>query len=792
MLRNFCAVAACAALIGCAETGTVERSSFIERMLPPSLGTGESTTAQRRQGRITGGRVATAGEGTIFPGRVPLVRDSDFRDANGDQTVSLTLVDVSIADAAAAILGELLGENYIVDPNVSGTVNIQSAQPISRAIAIEVFELALKQNGAALIKRDDIFAVVPLTADLNVGASTARDVPPGYNLRIVPLRNIGAQEMAAILQPFAGSGIVGVDAQRNIIVLAGNSSDQRAWQKTINSFDVDWMSNRSVGMFPIRGRSAQSIVNGLERIVQTDEEFEPIAAFEVIPENNSILVVAKTPRALESMATWIKRLTREGQNDAQIYSYDMKFARASEVAPTLSSILGIEVKAAAEDVNAEAVLEAEVMAASDQAGTENAVRVVASEATNTLLIHAPDTEYKRILGVLHRLDVPPRQVLVEATIVEVTLTDELRYGVQYFFDNSDGDTIGLTRSTTSTSISPQVPGFSLTLDAGPEVVIDALEGQTEINVVSSPNLMILNNESARLLVGDRVPVATQQATDTSENNNVFVSTVEFQDTGVIFDVTPRINSSGAVTLDITQEVSSIGPTDADTLTPTISQRIIDSSVSVDSGETIVLGGLFSARESKDNSGIPVLKNLPVAGKLFGATSRNENRTELLVLITPRIVNNAIDARRVTEQLSARVRALGSGQASLSTQLDVPTLGTRGLDDIPLVRTPQAAAPAAPAPELETEAALQTENTVTRAASALQGNYAMLGSFRLPGGSKRMWKKVTRDTPEAVAGMTPVYGTTSSGLHTLAVGPLEATAARDVCIKVRVDCYVSSQ
>ena len=782
MNRTMCAVAACAVLIGCAETDTVDRSSFIERMLPTPVGAGEGTSARRNQGRVTGGRVAAAGEGTIFPGRVPLVRDSDFRDANGDQTVSLSLVDVSIAEASAAILGELLGSNYLVDPNVTGSVNIQSARPISRSTAIEVFELALKQNGAALIKRDDVFSVVPLTADLAVGATTAREVPPGFTLRVVPLNHIGAQEMAAILQPFAGTGIVGVDTQRNIIVLAGNSSDQRAWQKTVQSFDVDWMSNRSVGIFPIKGRSAQSIINGLERIVDTDEEFEPIAAFEVIPENNSILVVARTPRALESMATWIKRLTREGQNDAQIYSYDMKFARASEVAPTLSSILGIEVKAAAENVNAEAVLEAEVMEASADtgSGTENAVRVVASEATNTLLIHAPDDEYKRILGVLHRLDVPPRQVLVEATIVEVTLTDELRYGVQYFFDNSSGDTIGLTRNTTAQSIAPQVPGFSLTLDAGPEVVIDALEGQTEINVVSSPNLMILNNQSARLLVGDRVPVATQQATDTAENNNVFVSTVEFQDTGVIFDVTPRINSSGAVTLDITQEVSSIGATDTETLTPTISQRIIDSSVSVDSGETIVLGGLFSARETKGSGGIPVLKNIPVAGKLFGNTSRNENRTELLVLITPRIVNNAIDARRVTEQLSARVQALSTGRASLSTQLDVPLLGNRGVDANRNVGS-------SPAPVSEAPTRAATISPV-----AVGNSYAMLGSFRMKGGANRLWKKVTTQTPDAVRGMTPNFRTQSSGMHTVSVGPMGEGAARQVCVDVRVECYVANE
>jgi general secretion pathway protein D len=301
-------------------------------------------------------------------------------------------------------------------------------------------------------------------------------------LRVIPLRHIGAQEMATILQPFAGGNIVGVDAQRNIIVLAGTSADQRAWQETITSFDVDWLANRSVGVFPIRGRSAQSIVNGLELVVETDANFEPIVVFEVIPENNSILAVAKTSSALENVSTWIRRLTQDGLNDAQVYSYDMKYARAGDIAPTLSQILGIQVETS-DGADMDLI---DVSFNGGATGDLNATRIVASAATNTLLIHATNDEYQRVLGMLHRRDVPPRQVLVEATIVEVSLNDDLRYGVQYFLENG-ADSASLTRSDSGTGIAPSVPGFSAVFGgATPEFIVDALEDVTSVNVVSSP------------------------------------------------------------------------------------------------------------------------------------------------------------------------------------------------------------------------------------------------------------------------------------------------------------------
>ncbi len=783
-MKNLLLCAASVALLsGCDDLVARDTNTLADWRAATILGGGDGQASQRSEGRITGGQAVQAGNGTIYPGRTPLFRDSDFVNSTGERTVSLNLVDVTIAEAAAAVLGELLRENYVLDPAVQGTVNIRSSQPISRTTAIEVFELALKQNNAALVRRGDTFAIVPLSGELSIGASVGRDVPIGYSLRVIPLRHIGAQEMATILQPFAGGNIVGVDAQRNIIVLAGTSADQRAWQETVSSFDVDWLANRSVGVFPIRGRSAQSIVNGLDLVVETDANFEPIVVFEVIPENNSILAVAKTPSALENVSTWIRRLTQEGLNDAQVYSYDMKYARASDISPTLSQILGVQVETATS--GDEEVLNASFSGSAS--ADVNATRIVASEATNTLLIHATNDEYQRVLGMLHRLDVPPRQVLVEATIVEVSLNDELRYGVQYFFENG-GDTFGLTQSATGTGISANVPGVSAIFGgATPEVIVDALEDVTSVNVVSSPNLMILNNESARLVVGDQVPISIQTSQDATDNSDVFVSTVEFRDTGVIFEVTPRINSSGSVVLNIQQEVSTVGETDGSTGNPIISQRTISSSVAVGSGETIALGGLFESRSTRGTAGLPGLARQPILGGLFGRQSRTDNQTELLVLITPRIVNSAVDARRITRSLRDRMENIRLDDATLSNSINVPQMRT---DNSDAISARSAVSSRNATTQADVQSAVQTAvftQAIPAAATTGGSHFTYLGAFGTEEAARAHWASLVETNGTALSGLTPRFPQ-NGALVSVAVGPTSGTQASQICAAIRSDCY----
>ncbi len=291
-----------------------------------------------------------------------------------------------------------------------------------------------------------------------------------------------------------------------------------------------------------------------------------------------------------------------------------------------------------------------------------AVRITADDKNNALLIAATPKDFELVQDVLDKLDLVPLQVLIEATIFEVSLRDQLRYGLQYLISNgglgfaNDGTAI-LTRGTDITDLAGAaantLPGFAFTLNGTNRVrfVIDALSDLTEVNVISSPHMLVLDNQQARLQVGDEVPIITQSATSTLTSNPLIVNTVQYRNTGVTLEVTPRVNSGGLVTLDIAQEVSDVTQTTSSTInSPTIQQRVLTSTIAVQDNETIMLGGLIREDAQTSSSGIPVLHRLPVIGALFGSTDKRARRTELIVLITPRVIASAGDARDMTQDM----------------------------------------------------------------------------------------------------------------------------------------------
>jgi general secretion pathway protein D len=296
---------------------------------------------------------------------------------------------------------------------------------------------------------------------------------------------------------------------------------------------------------------------------------------------------------------------------------------------------------------------------------------VADTRNNALLIYATAAEYELVNAALGKLDIVPLQVLIEATIAEVTLNDTLKYGLEWFFDVGN-HTITFNTTNVKTSqprrsnlIFTQAPGLSwLFATSDVRVVLNALTAITDVNVISSPTLLVLDNEPARLQVGDQVPIAIRSAQSLTDVDAPIVNEIEYRDTGVILDIIPRVNSSGLVVLDIIQEVSDVGATSTaagttvtEGITPTISQRRIASTVAVNSGETIALGGLIRDSNTEAVTGVPLLSDIPILGNLFKTTSDIKRRTELLVLLTPRVVRNSGDARTITEDLRRRLRAV---------------------------------------------------------------------------------------------------------------------------------------
>lgn len=295
-------------------------------------------------------------------------------------------------------------------------------------------------------------------------------------------------------------------------------------------------------------------------------------------------------------------------------------------------------------------------------GTAGTIRVTPDLSNNTLLIYASPGDYKLVERTIRELDRPPVQVAIEATIAEVKLTDKLEYGVQFFLKSSDLG-LGKNRGSVGLSDTPKLartfPGYNLLLGSGsePRMVIDALQGLTNVKILSSPSLVVIDNQPAVLQVGDQVPITTRTAQSLENPTAPVVNNVEFRDTGIILRVMPRVNANGMVTLDVEQEISNVVNKDSQTLTPTIAQRRVRSQIAVASGQTVLLAGLITERQESNRSGLPGVVQIRLLNEIFANNTKGGERTELIIFIKPQILRDQVDAQSVSEELRARMTNL---------------------------------------------------------------------------------------------------------------------------------------
>jgi general secretion pathway protein D len=294
---------------------------------------------------------------------------------------------------------------------------------------------------------------------------------------------------------------------------------------------------------------------------------------------------------------------------------------------------------------------------------ESGVSIVADTINNSLLIRATPSEYRKILDALEKLDILPLQVLVEATIVEVRLSGELQYGLQWFFESTfrnDYTGIGGFGRGSIGNFPSTVPGFNWALVDNADVVralFSTFAGEGLVNVLSSPSVMVLDNHTARIQVGDSVPVATSQQQGTAVTDRV-VNTIQYRDTGVMLSVTPRVTPGGLVIMDVEQEVSDAVQSESSALdSPTIQTRNISSSVAVKHQQTVVLGGLIRDNDSITQGGVPGFYQLPLVGWAFGTTDKSATRTELVVVLTPRVISTEKDIEDVNQDFKERLKGL---------------------------------------------------------------------------------------------------------------------------------------
>src|SRR5262249_17873138 len=293
------------------------------------------------------------------------------------------------------------------------------------------------------------------------------------------------------------------------------------------------------------------------------------------------------------------------------------------------------------------------------------VRIAADVVNNALLIYANQENYRIIERTLQQLDQPQLQVAIDATIAEITLNDALQYGVQFFLKSKDvglppnsGSMVNNTVVGTATAaLSRLLPGFNFLVgtEAHPRLILDALHEVTEVKILSTPSVVVIDNQFATLQVGDQIPITTRQAVSVDVPTAPIVNNIDYRNTGVILRVAPRINANGNVLMDVEQEISAVAQTPtATTLTPTVSQRRVRSSISVTSGQTVLLAGLVNERQDRSRNGLPGLDNVPGLGTLFSRNTGSLQRTELIIFIRPQIIRNGVDAQRVAEEMRAKM------------------------------------------------------------------------------------------------------------------------------------------
>ncbi|MEW8312216.1 MAG: type II secretion system secretin GspD, partial [Candidatus Thiodiazotropha taylori] len=545
--------------------------------------------------------------------------------ATGDITLNFEKAD--LREVVQTVLGQLLDENYILDPAVKGTVTIQTGKSLPKADLLPTLETLLRMNGAAMVLVDGIYRILPLSKAIQGQqvprlADGSAPIPAGYALQVVPVKYIGVREMAQILQPLAPvNSVIRVDATRNLLVLGGTGGELASMLETIQLFDVDWMEGLSVGFFPLKYAKVSTVTKELQAIVGSMDSNPLEGMFRVVPvdEAGGILVVTPQKRYLDRVAEWIPRLDRVDSQESgagqKLYVYrvqngeavelaDMlqqlfsasgatqKKSKSAEVAPgktkkTLSSSTDSESKSLSTTSVARMTF---FGAGGSEAKSE--IRVVADDKHNSLVITATPSQYANMLDALEKLDVRQLQVMVEATIIEVALQDEFKYGLQWAFNSDVGSNYigeGVLSSTTSAVLGNTLPGFNFSvLRSASDVraVFNALAEDSLIRVLSSPSVMVLDNETASIQVGDEVPIVDQQRQSTTDSDSPIINSISYRETGVMLEVTPRVNPGGLVTLDVTQEVSDVSDVVASSTSgsPTISTRKITSTVAVKNGE----------------------------------------------------------------------------------------------------------------------------------------------------------------------------------------------------------------
>ena len=608
------------------------------------------------------------------------------------------------------VMSEILKINYIIDPRVKGVVNIHTSGQISSADVFPIFQSILRLNGATAVKRDGIYEIVPLpeAKKLPTALSPSRDSgkpssEERYIIQILPLKYVAVTEVSKMIKPFLSDGADIVEnPPSNILIIGDLASNVKKSMDIINLFDIDIFTDLKVRIYPILNADAADVAKEMEKIFSSFEvstksgrgvgiTFTPIARI------NSLLAVSSIPSIFEKVEGWLKELDKipgEGTKYS-VFVYHVQNAKAKDLAEVLKQVYvpSKEKKTEAKEKAAEQVPRGTKPlppppsgppAASTEGASvpEGEINVVVDEANNALVVRAFARDYKSILETIKRLDIYPRQVLIEILLADITLTDDSEYGIDFVKYMDGGKWQQTITYGTFSQLAEAGPGlsYSIVQEAGRfSAAIKAAATLGRLKVVTSPHLLASNNKEAKIQIGTSEPILTNTYTSTGVGTSVtptgFVEgTIEYKDIGTIVSITPRISDGGLVTLELSIEESSLDSRElgrkdtsgvvagvassSSTFTvPAFNKTTAKTVLSIKEGQTIAIGGLIRKTKDVSSQGVPFLGKIPVIGFFFTKNTRKDDRRELILLLTPHIITDEIQSKTVTDEFREKIQGL---------------------------------------------------------------------------------------------------------------------------------------
>ena len=599
-------------------------------------------------------------------------------------TVSLSFVNADIPSVVKTIGGHT-GKTFIIDPRVTGTMNIISQTAVSKEIAYQILLSALRVHGYAAIEERGVVKIVPEADAKTSGTVIDRSTQISGDrivTQVFTLQNESAAQLAQVLRPLvAPNNFIGAYPGSNVLVIADYASNVNRIAKIISSIDVS--TGTDLQLIKLQYASAVDVVNLIKGLMPetnvnpSNPGAPPKLLLGVEPRTNSLIVRAETPQLVSRIRTLIAGLDIPTAAGGNIHVVYLRNAEAVRVAETLRGLLS----GSSNPAPAAPVVPGAAASTSSGAAAPVSSSIQAYASTNSLVIVAPDHVYNSLRTVIEKLDARRAQVYVEALIVEVSASIASEFGIQWQdlsgLNRSGSQVIGGTNfGSTGTNIigaagnissvnaglnigivrgRVNLPGIGEVLNLG--ALARALEADQKGNVLSTPNILTLDNEEGKITVGQNVPFVTGSFTQTSTGANNPFQTVERRDIGLTLKVTPQVAEGGSVKLKAFLEVSSVVPTSSavksvDLIT---NKRSIENTVLVDDGQIVVIGGLISDDSKNNESKVPILGDIPFVGNFFKYQTKNRDKTNLMVFLRPYVLRDGKAANQLTGERYEYIR-----------------------------------------------------------------------------------------------------------------------------------------